>query len=185
MEPATIQGVAKKLGVHRRMVRQALASAIPPERKLPVRNKPEAGAGDGVHRRDFAVRISGRRASSGTRRIGSGSGFAKSNPRRAWRKRRCGATCGERKQELGLQRARRSCRRSMTGAARRRWIGTRPWRTSTASARGVCLRDAHRWPAAERFTWPIITPRSRHFWKRMSWRFATSVASSGCCATTT
>ena len=36
----TIQGVAKKLGVHRRMVRQALASAIPPERKGPARRKP-------------------------------------------------------------------------------------------------------------------------------------------------
>ena len=36
----TLRAVAKKLGVHRRMVRQALASAIPPERKLAVRNKP-------------------------------------------------------------------------------------------------------------------------------------------------
>ncbi len=34
----TIQGVAKKLNTHRRMVRQALASAIPPERKTPARS---------------------------------------------------------------------------------------------------------------------------------------------------
>ena len=29
----TVAGVARKFGVHRRMVRQALTSAIPPERK--------------------------------------------------------------------------------------------------------------------------------------------------------
>jgi hypothetical protein len=36
----TIAGVAKKFGVHRRMVRQALANALPPARKSPRRNSP-------------------------------------------------------------------------------------------------------------------------------------------------
>lgn len=36
----TIQGVSRKLGVHRRMVRQALVNAIPPARKTPARKKP-------------------------------------------------------------------------------------------------------------------------------------------------
>ena len=39
----TIRGVAKKLGLHRRMVREALASAVPRERKIAVREKPKLG----------------------------------------------------------------------------------------------------------------------------------------------
>lgn len=41
----TIKGVSRKLGVHRRMVREAVANAVPPERKVPARVRPKlAGA---------------------------------------------------------------------------------------------------------------------------------------------
>ena len=37
----TIKGVARKLGVHRRLVREALADAVPKERKKPERERPK------------------------------------------------------------------------------------------------------------------------------------------------
>ena len=39
-EALSIRGLADRYGVHRRMVRQALASAEPPPRKIPVRAAP-------------------------------------------------------------------------------------------------------------------------------------------------
>jgi len=40
----TVQGVARKFGVHRRMVREALASAVPAEKSPPKRPHPRLGA---------------------------------------------------------------------------------------------------------------------------------------------
>ena len=40
----SIKSVAKKFGVHRRMVRQALADADPPGRKIPERKRPQIDA---------------------------------------------------------------------------------------------------------------------------------------------
>src|SRR5437588_13104592 len=39
----SIQGVARKLGVHRRLVREAVANAVPAERKRPERARPVVG----------------------------------------------------------------------------------------------------------------------------------------------
>lgn len=39
----TIKGVARKFGVHRRMVRDAIADAVPPARKTMLRERPKLG----------------------------------------------------------------------------------------------------------------------------------------------
>ena len=43
----TIKGVARKFGVHRRLVRQAVNSALPPVRTYRQRSKPVLGAVEG------------------------------------------------------------------------------------------------------------------------------------------
>lgn len=43
----TIQGVSKKFGVHRRMVREALSNALPAQRKKPERKRPKLAAAIG------------------------------------------------------------------------------------------------------------------------------------------
>jgi hypothetical protein len=44
----TIRGIAKKLGIHRRMVREGVLSAVPVKRKAPEKRKAETGTGDGL-----------------------------------------------------------------------------------------------------------------------------------------
>src|SRR5438309_10927900 len=46
----TLAGVAAKFGVHRRMVRQTIAGALPPPRRYPARMKPKLDAVAAFHR---------------------------------------------------------------------------------------------------------------------------------------
>jgi hypothetical protein len=115
-EVGAIQGEAKKLNMHRRTVRQALASAIPLERKAPARSSPKLRP----LRRFIDGNLQSDREAPHT---ASGCGLARSIPRRAWRKRRCGATCGGERKNWVWRGERRSCRRATTGAWKPKWIG--------------------------------------------------------------
>ena len=65
----TIKGVARKFGVHRRLVRQAVNSALPPVRTYRQRPRPVLGAVEGFI--DGILGLTGRlRASSDIRRVG-------------------------------------------------------------------------------------------------------------------
>ena len=69
----TIKGVARKLGVHRRMVREAIGNAMPKPRKVAEREKTKMAAVMRGSRRSCRP-IKRRRENSGTRHIGSGAG---------------------------------------------------------------------------------------------------------------
>src|SRR5438132_7251841 len=70
---ASISGVARKFGVHRRMVREAIESAIPMRLPAKERPRPTIGPVPGSST-GFWKQIGRRRASSAIRRIASGCG---------------------------------------------------------------------------------------------------------------
>jgi hypothetical protein len=51
----TIRGIARKLGIHRRMVREAVLSAVPVKRKTPERERPKLEPAMGSVEVKFAV----------------------------------------------------------------------------------------------------------------------------------
>ena len=93
----------------------------------------------------------------------------------------------EGKQKLGLTGRETWCRKSTTGAARRRWMPVRSHgrllRGRTIAGLHVCDALNGQWGSV--FTWPTDHAHNRPFWKRTSWHLTISVACSAACATTT
>lgn len=91
----TIKGVARKLGIHRRMVREALADAVPKERKMIERARPKPEAAipfiDTILKNDLKVH---RKQRHTAHRIYDDCEWRDRKSR--WPKRRCGCTCGPR-----------------------------------------------------------------------------------------
>jgi hypothetical protein len=118
----TIQGVARKLGVHCRLVRPALNDAVPVVTASPrtrPRLEPVANFIDAILEADRQ-----RRGSSGTPRIGSSSESVKSGPDTRSQSQRFGSTPESGKQRWSCWRGRRSCRRANP-------ILPRTWRSSS------------------------------------------------------
>jgi len=89
----TILGVAKKLGVHRRMVREALGNAVPARRKQPERKRPRLAPLFPSSMRCWS-QIDRRHASSGTQHIGSTNVCGSSSQGMKLPNRRCAVMCG-------------------------------------------------------------------------------------------
>src|SRR4051794_41498293 len=180
----TIAGVAAKFGVHRRLVRQALASALPPPHRYPPRVKPKLGVVaafidtvlDEDRRAPRKQRHTARRLYRRILTECPDATVAESTVRHHVR---------ERKHQMGLERRETFVPQSYGWAQEAQVDWYEAWVTSAMSAPGCRCSRCARWPAGRRSTAPIGTQRSRRSWKRTS---TPSPTSAGCfigCATTT
>src|SRR3954451_18534849 len=159
----TIAGVAAKFGVHRRMVRQALAGALPPHR-YPPRAKPKLGVvADFMDKVLDEDRLAPRKQRHTARRLYRRilTEFPDATVAEPTVRNHIRAQAADGAGPAGDFRAAKL--RLGAGSAGRL---VRPGSTSArTAARFRCLPCA-RWPAGRRSTAPIGTRRSRRSWKR-------------------
>src|SRR5512145_3350984 len=179
----TIKGVARKFGVHRRMVREAIGNAVPPPRKIADRDRPKlAPAIAFIEQMLEADRKAPRKQRHTAHRIWRRLkaehpelDIAESTVRRYVRVR---------KQELGLARAEVFVPQSYQWGQEGQVDWYEAWSRSTAKSRRSTCFACGAWPAAVPFTERIHTPASRRFWRRMSWRSPILAGCSANCAST-
>lgn len=180
----TIAGVAKKLGVHRRMVREAIGSALPKPRKKTERPRWKMRAAvDFVDAVLEADRKAPRKQRHTAHRIWERIG--QELPDCKIGERTVRHYVHDRKITLGML-ARETCvPQSYAWVRKHKWIGMKPTRMSPANGSSCRCSRCVAWPVERRFIAPICTRRSKHSWKRMNGRFLTLVACSTSSAMTT
>lgn len=178
----TILGMARKHGVHRRMVRQAIQTAIPPGRKLTPRQArkldPVRPFIDGILEADKQAPRKQRHTAHRIW-IRVREQFLNTTSRN----RRCAGTCANANANADSRLPRFSFRNVMRRARKRKPIGTKP-RSGSAIANESCTSfRCAAWPRATPFTAPIRTPRNRRCSTHTRKRSPISAVCSARCAT--